>query len=63
MAHFGVSNQAVLELVTGEAEPSALLPFQMPATMRTVDEQSKTRPATWNPSPILMTIPGILLLA
>lgn len=44
LVYFGVSNQAVLVIVTGEFEPSALLPFQMPATMRTVDEQFEDTP-------------------
>ncbi|MBR4735628.1 MAG: glycoside hydrolase family 3 C-terminal domain-containing protein, partial [Bacteroidales bacterium] len=36
---FGVQNQAVLDVVSGAFEPSALLPMQMPADMRTVEEQ------------------------
>ncbi|OMF21660.1 beta-glucosidase [Paenibacillus sp. FSL H8-0548] len=36
---FGVQDQAILDMVTGEAEPSGLLPMQMPANMRTVEEQ------------------------
>ena len=35
----GVQNQAVLDLVSGKAEPSGLLPMQLPADMRTVEEQ------------------------
>jgi beta-glucosidase len=44
LVHFGVQNQALLELVTGVAEPSALLPFQMPADMKTVEEQQEDVP-------------------
>ena len=41
---FGVQNQAVLDLVSGAAEPSGLLPMQMPADMRTVEEQYEDVP-------------------
>ena len=41
---FGVQNQAVLDIVSGAAEPSALLPMQMPASMRTVEEQQEDVP-------------------
>ena len=40
----GVQNQAVLELVSGKAEPSGLLPMQLPADMRTVEEQFEDVP-------------------
>lgn len=39
--HFGVQNQAILDLLTGETEPSGLLPFQMPADMATVETQKE----------------------
>jgi beta-glucosidase len=39
LVHMGVQDQAILDIVSGHAEPSALLPFQMPASMRTVEEQ------------------------
>ena len=41
---FGVQNQAVLDLVSGAAEPSGLLPMQFPADMRTVEEQQEDVP-------------------
>lgn len=41
---FGVQNQAILDIVSGAAEPSALLPMQMPADMRTVEEQFEDVP-------------------
>lgn len=44
LIHFGVQAQALLDIVTGVAEPSALLPFQMPANMRTVEEQYEDVP-------------------
>ena len=41
---FGVQNQAVLDIVSGAAEPSALLPMQMPLNMKTVEEQCEDVP-------------------
>ena len=41
---FDVQNQAVLDIVSGRAEPSGLLPMQMPADMRTVEEQAEDVP-------------------
>ena len=42
--HFGVQNQVLLDLVGGVAEPSGLLPMQLPADMRTVEEQHEDAP-------------------
>lgn len=39
IANFGVQDQAIMEVLTGAVEPSGLLPLQMPANMRTVEEQ------------------------
>ncbi len=39
LVHFGAMDQVILEIITGKYEPSALLPFQMPAHMKTVEEQ------------------------
>ncbi|MCF0159178.1 MAG: glycoside hydrolase family 3 C-terminal domain-containing protein, partial [Bacteroidaceae bacterium] len=36
---FTVGNQAVLDIVSGKAEPSGLLPMDMPASMKVVEEQ------------------------
>jgi beta-glucosidase len=36
---FGVQHQAFMDILTGNAEPQALLPVQMPADMATVEEQ------------------------
>ncbi|MCR4435303.1 MAG: glycoside hydrolase family 3 N-terminal domain-containing protein [Clostridiales bacterium] len=44
VAEFGVQHQAVLDILTGAAEPSALLPMQMPADMKTVEEQKEDVP-------------------
>lgn len=39
LLHFGVQDQAILDILSGRTEPSALLPIQMPANMKTVEEQ------------------------
>jgi len=44
LIHMGVQDQAIMDLLTGTAEPSGLLPFQMPADMKTVEEQSEDVP-------------------
>jgi len=44
LIHMGVQDQALMDIVTGAAEPSALLPCQMPADMKTVEEQSEDVP-------------------
>lgn len=41
---FGVQHQAVLEILCGAAEPSGLLPMQLPADMNTVELQAEDRP-------------------
>jgi len=41
---FGVQDQALLDILTGKSEPSALLPIQMPADMKTVEEQKEDLP-------------------
>lgn len=40
----GVQDQAVLDIVSGKAEPSGLLPMQMPASMKTVELQDEDVP-------------------
>lgn len=42
--NFGVSSQAVLDIISGKAEPSGLLPLQMPANMKTVELQKEDVP-------------------
>ncbi|MFB5677412.1 glycoside hydrolase family 3 N-terminal domain-containing protein [Paenibacillus terreus] len=44
LANFGVQDQAVFEILTGVVEPSGLLPMQMPANMKTVEEQFEDVP-------------------
>ncbi|WP_106769212.1 glycoside hydrolase family 3 protein [Paenibacillus faecalis] len=39
LANFGVQDQAIMEILSGMAEPTGLLPMQMPANMKTVEEQ------------------------
>ncbi|KOO37386.1 glycoside hydrolase family 3 protein [Priestia koreensis] len=44
IAHFGVQDQALFEILTGKVEPSGLLPIQMPANMNVVEEQLEDVP-------------------
>ncbi len=44
VANFGVQNQAILDILTGAAEPSGMLPFQMPTNMKTVELQNEDIP-------------------
>jgi beta-glucosidase len=44
LIHMGVQDQALMDMVSGDSEPSALLPFQMPAQMATVEQQSEDLP-------------------
>ena len=44
LVNFGVQDQALLDLLTGEQEPSGLLPLQMPANMETVETQKEDVP-------------------
>jgi beta-glucosidase len=49
VADFGVQDQAILDIITGIAEPSGLLPVQMPADMKTVEEQKEDVPHDMQP--------------
>jgi beta-glucosidase len=49
LVSFGVQDQALLDILTGAAEPSGLLPLQMPAHMRTVEEQAEDIPLDMEP--------------
>jgi beta-glucosidase len=44
LVHFDVQDQALLDMMTGAAEPSALLPMQMPASMEVVEKQAEDVP-------------------
>jgi beta-glucosidase len=46
---FGVQSQAFMDLMTGVAEPSGLLPFQMPADMNEVELQKEDLPHDMKP--------------
>ena len=45
---FGVSNNALLDVISGKYEPSALLPCQLPADMKTVEQQCEDLPFDMN---------------
>jgi beta-glucosidase len=49
LVHMGVQDQALLEIISGKTEPSALLPFQMPADMVTVEKQMEDVPRDMEP--------------
>jgi beta-glucosidase len=44
LVSFNVQHQALLDIINGKTEPSALLPMQMPADMKTVEEQQEDVP-------------------
>lgn len=44
LVSFGCQNQALLDLISGASEPSALLPMQLPVDMRTVELQKEDVP-------------------
>lgn len=44
LIHMGVQDQALMEIISGTVEPTALLPFQMPTDMLTVESQFEDVP-------------------
>jgi len=44
LVQFAVQDQAIMDILTGNAEPSGLLPLQMPADMSTVERQAEDLP-------------------
>ncbi len=44
LVNFGVQDQAILNLLTGNSEPSGLLPLQMPVNMQAVEKQQEDVP-------------------
>jgi len=44
LVHFGVQDQALMEVISGQFEPSGLLPIQMPGSMETVETQFEDVP-------------------
>lgn len=49
LVNFDVQDQAILDIISGAVEPSGLLPVQMPADMRTVEEQFEDTPHDMQP--------------
>jgi beta-glucosidase len=49
IVQMGVQDQAVMDIISGAFEPSALLPFQMPENMKTVEEQKEDVPRDMKP--------------
>lgn len=49
LVDFGVQQQALLDLISGNAEPSGLLPVELPADMKTVEEHCEDRPFDMKP--------------
>ncbi|MBT8307156.1 MAG: glycoside hydrolase family 3 protein [Maribacter sp.] len=49
LAHFGVQDQALFEILSGKVEPKALLPMQMPADMGFVELQAEDVPFDMTP--------------
>ncbi|MBQ3009406.1 MAG: glycoside hydrolase family 3 C-terminal domain-containing protein, partial [Oscillospiraceae bacterium] len=46
---FGVQQQAILDIITGKAQPEGLLPVQLPANMDTVEEHCEDTPFDMTP--------------
>ncbi len=44
LVNFRVQDQAILDIISGKAEPSGLLPMQMPASMSEVERQAEDAP-------------------
>lgn len=44
IADFGAQTQAIMDIISGNADPSGLLPFNMPANMKTVEKQCEDVP-------------------
>ena len=49
LVDFGVQSQAIMEIVSGRAEPSGLLPVQMPKDMETVERHCEDVPMDMEP--------------
>ena len=44
IADFGAQTQAIMDIISGNTNPSGLLPFNMPANMKTVENQCEDVP-------------------
>ena len=49
LVNFGVETKAVLTIVSGGAEPSAMLPVQLPADMETIEKHCEDKPFDYTP--------------
>lgn len=49
LVDFGVQTEAILTIVSGEAEPSGMLPVQLPADMNTVERHCEDKPFDMTP--------------
>ncbi len=49
LVNFGVQDQALMDIISGTAEPSGLLPLQMPINMATVESQDEDVPHDMEP--------------
>jgi beta-glucosidase len=49
LLHFGVQSEVLLDILSGATEPSALLPFQMPRDMESVEAQCEDVPCDMAP--------------
>lgn len=49
LVNFRVQDQAIMDMLVGKAEPSGLLPLQMPADMQTVEKQLEDVPQDMKP--------------
>ncbi|MEY8022124.1 glycoside hydrolase family 3 N-terminal domain-containing protein [Muriicola sp. SD30] len=49
LLNFGVQDQALFDIISGKAEPSALLPMQMPENMGEVEKQAEDVPFDMKP--------------
>ncbi len=49
LVNFGVETKATLTIVSGGAEPSAMLPVQLPADMETVEKHFEDKPFDYTP--------------
>ena len=44
LINFKVQDQALMDIMSGKAEPSAMLPLQMPSGMKEVEKQAEDMP-------------------
>lgn len=49
LVDFGVQEQAVLQIISGKAQPGGLLPVQLPADMETVERHAEDAPFDYTP--------------